>query len=121
MIMTDRDFGKNIPGILEFLYHFQTNCSPFTFQFYIVKNTAPNQTEIAIDISQFEAKDDFNKMMIESSNNLAMERIIARNFIPVNNINALLQTIYKIYEFQRIVLGITVRIKDPFLCRRSKT
>jgi hypothetical protein len=48
VIVVHRNFGENIPRILELLYHLQTDGATIALQCDLIKNSAANEPKITI-------------------------------------------------------------------------
>lgn len=87
VVMANRDLGEFIAGILKFLNHFEANCAGAGFECDVVKQRPTDQAKVTIDVSQLKAKRPFNQIVIGAADNLAVEGIIAGNFVAVGNVS----------------------------------
>src|SRR6185437_5563210 len=82
-IMMHRYFRNAKPRGLKFLNHLHTNDPAARFQLNLFKDRSSDQTEVAIHVAQFHTKPDSDDPMVNSSNDLAVQRIASGNFVTI--------------------------------------
>lgn len=80
-------FREFIASILEFFDHLEADRAGVAFKRYVIKNIAADKPKVAVNISQFETKRDFDDVVVDSANQYAVPGVIAANFVAIDDVN----------------------------------
>src|SRR3990172_7848452 len=76
-IMIDRDFGKDVPCILNLFYKLKADRATDALQFDLFQNLFWNQTKITIHVTDADAEKEFYKVVIRPPDHDPHPRVIA--------------------------------------------
>ena len=114
MVVIDRDFCKLKARILKFFDHFDADGPIPAFEFYQVEDFTPDQAKVTVYIAQAKAEGQAADVVINFPDDFSVQGVVARNFVAVNNVDTGMQRFDQVFQFEWVVLGVTVCVEDPF-------
>ena len=98
MIMAHGDLGEYATGVLEFLDHFQADGPGDALKRDRVEDTAADQAEVAIDVFELEAKEEFDQVVIDSLTEALASFLAFRNQQKSSAVTEISQPVTKPYS-----------------------
>jgi hypothetical protein len=120
-VMTDRNFSHSESRDIEFPRHFHADDAAPRLESNSLEYVSAEQTEVAIHISNREAKRESHRAPVHLSDNDAVPRVGAFYFEAIHQVDIRTEFGKKIVNLADIVLPITVGIKDEIFCRVGET
>ncbi len=102
-------------GVLHFFHQFDAYHAAVAGQFNLFEYFLAHQPKIAIDILQFEAKGQLDRVLIDTADNDAVERVLTFNLPAVDKVHLIADQRGQIFQFSGIVLRVAVSVEDPVL------
>jgi hypothetical protein len=118
--MIHGDFREYVSGVLDLFDQLEADRPADALQLDLFQNLARDQAKIAIHISNMKIKEKADKIMIGPSNDATDQRIVTRKFIAIDHLHPLTENADEFRQFERIVLRVSVGIKDPIFSGRRK-
>ncbi len=116
--MVDWNLDRSKALHLNLGHQLERDCTAVLGQDDLVKHMTFDETEVAIDVVDLEAKDEPHKVVVGEGDEPTVDRITAGEFVAHNDVDAAPSAFLAFKrriqapKFPNVVLAVTVRIKD---------
>ena len=120
VVVVDRHFGNPEPGVLDLLHHLQADHAAALLERDPAEDRPPEQPEIAVHVADLQAEQQLDGVMVDASDDDAVQRIRAADLVAVDEVDAVVERFPEKRHLRRIVLRIAVRVEDQLARRRRE-